>query len=294
MISYGNETAVLGLDVSSWMHIMRDLVDGCYVFRNQHQSSSSALLRRDGVVEVGGSVVVIVESKGSVTQGGIARSELIDKLHPLAYKKFPLGSLSIMGITTTDTEIINMYSLIYNPTSRIYSSDLYKVTELAGRRAFITDVFKVVCWMRTVRCSGCMATLPPEGFVPNMDLIRRLYQADLPNVERGIANCSSVTITSIDIRVTDAVRSGVVAGKDDVVHQVRAAVEQIHCDICVENLFVLDSDNAHRSGVRQGSDDREGARCEPARAPGGIIAPGVARLGVSENLCQQKRQTKQF
>lgn len=273
LVSSGNETAVLGLDVTSWMFILRDLVDGCYVYCNQHHSSSKALLRPDGVVEVDGCVVTIVESKGVVTQGVVARSELTDKLHPLAYKKFPVGCLSIVGITTTDAEI-NLYSLSYNPITRKYSSALlkrYTVTELEGRRAFILDVFKLVCWMLTVRSSGSMSHLIPgvrvrtpnghfitwnraglfkefkQGSVPNMDLIRRLYQADLANVERGTANCTSVTITSIGTRLTDAVRSGAVTSKADVVRQVRAAVEQIHsagvahCDICVENLFVLDS-----------------------------------------------------
>jgi hypothetical protein len=184
-----------------------------------------------------------------------------------------VGRLSIVGITTTDAEI-NLYSLSYNPIPRTYSSALlkrYKVTELEDRRAFILDVFKLACWMLTVRSSGCMAHLIPgvrtqtpnghfitwsraglfkefkRGAVPNMDLIRRVYQADLPNVERGIANCTSVTITSIGTKLTDALRSGAVTSKNDVVHQVRAAVEQVHsvgvahCDICVENLFVLDS-----------------------------------------------------
>lgn len=255
------------------MFILRDLVDSCYVYCNKHHSSSEAFLGPDGVIEVDGCVVTIVESKGVVTLGGVARAELTDKLHPLAYKKFPVDCLSIVGITTTDAEV-NLYSLSYNPITRNYSSALlkrYMVTELEDRRAFILDVFKLACWMLTVRSSGCMSHLVPgvrtrtpnghfitwmraglfkefkQGTVPNMDLIRRLYQADLANVERGTASCTSVTITSIGTRLTDAVRSGAVTSKADVLRQVRAAVEQIHsmgvahCDICVENLFVLES-----------------------------------------------------
>lgn len=275
LVCTGNKTVVFGLDVTSWMWMIRDLVDTCYVHCNPHSTSSNTTPWPDGVVEADGCVVMIVESRGAETLTEGSRAALTDKLHPLAHKKFPLGCESIVGITTTDCEI-NLYALSYSPATQSYSSGLlkrYRVVDLPDRRAFIQDVFKLVCWMQTVRSSGGGGLLHmtpgartktsnghyvtliraglfkefKKGPVPNMDLIRRVYQANLPNVERGTVNCTSVTITSIGSRLADAVRSGLVTSRADVVSQVRAAVEQMHsvglahCDICVDNFFVLDS-----------------------------------------------------
>ncbi len=77
----------------------------------------------------------------------------------------------------------------------------------------------------------------------DLEIIRAIYNAKLPNVEQGIANCTSVTITTVGRRLCDVFRSGDLE-KSFVLAQVQEAVRQLHslgiahCDICVDNVFV--------------------------------------------------------
>eukprot|EP01041_Mallomonas_annulata_P027820 gene27820-49534_t len=77
-----------------------------------------------------------------------------------------------------------------------------------------------------------------------MEIIRAIYNAKLPNVEQGIANYTTVTITTVGRRLRDVVRSAGELEKSFVFAQVQEAVRQFHslgiahCDICVDNVFV--------------------------------------------------------
>jgi hypothetical protein len=51
-----------------------------------------------------------------------------------------------------------------------------------------------------------------------------------------------------------------------------------------ERTAAWGAQNICQSVVRPGTDDCEGARCEPARASGGVLAPDAARLGVNAKL----------
>lgn len=73
--------------------------------------------------------------------------------------------------------------------------------------------------------------------------IKRIYEAKLPNVEQGVTNCTSITITSIGRRLSDAIhlhgfdKSTVLEGAICAVDQLRS-IGMAHCDICVDNIFV--------------------------------------------------------
>ena len=76
-----------------------------------------------------------------------------------------------------------------------------------------------------------------------MDIIRKIYEAKLRNVEQGIAHCDTITITTVGRRLSDVVRAGGIE-KKFAFAQVQAAVMQLHdrgiahCDICADNIFV--------------------------------------------------------
>mmetsp|Transcript_34738 Transcript_34738/g.64842 ORF Transcript_34738/g.64842 Transcript_34738/m.64842 type:complete len:115 (+) Transcript_34738:835-1179(+) len=61
----------------------------------------------------------------------------------------------------------------------------------------------------------------------NMDVISKVYDARLANVEQGRTNCSSITIISVGRRLSDALNDSIVT-KDAAYNQISLAVEQIH------------------------------------------------------------------
>lgn len=85
------------------------------------------------------------------------------------------------------------------------------------------------------------------------DLIRHIYNANLPFVERGFADHNSILITSVGNTLHNAVWRGWVT-KQQVIDSIRSAVDSIHAlgiahgDICCENVFVLDQ-NSDGKGV---------------------------------------------
>ena len=78
------------------------------------------------------------------------------------------------------------------------------------------------------------------------ELIRQIYNANLPYVEKGFADGRSITITTIGKTLPNAILERIITDKNTVIKQVRAAIDSIHslgiahCDICCENVFVLD------------------------------------------------------
>ncbi|CAK4841588.1 unnamed protein product, partial [Aphanomyces euteiches] len=66
----------------------------------------------------------------------------------------------------------------------------------------------------------------------DMDIIQRIYSADLQHVERGICNHISVTVPSIGQTLQNALSAQVE------LHNIGVA----HCDVRAANVFVLLSD----------------------------------------------------
>lgn len=266
-----SEMSICGMD-GNWFTIIDRVVDGSDVSVNLHHMSSKAKLRPDGVFTVRGSVAGIVESKADKQSLSEAERELSSKFHPLAHKQFPLGHTSIPGFTTCATDV-RVYSINYSHNTKIYGQTLlrsYHVDTLSGRVEFIIDLFKILRWMVTLKPSGELEHLIPGVKRPTsnghhitwmragllkqfstsstvrLDLIRQIYTQAHENVEHGVANGTSVTITSIGKTFENAVRHGDITRMSQVIPAVREAIDAIHslgiahCDVCVDNLFVMD------------------------------------------------------
>ena len=140
---------------------------------------------------------------------------------------------------------------------------------LEGRKNFIVDILKIGVWIvsqvepiaRFHLTTGVRLgtrnrhhiTLQRDGILKefsadrisniSMDSIKAVYDSRLPNVEQGHTNCTSITITSIGRRLSDAIAARIVT-KEQVLLSVGQAVDQLHsigiahCDICTDNVFV--------------------------------------------------------
>ena len=82
-----------------------------------------------------------------------------------------------------------------------------------------------------------------------MNIIKTIiYEAKLPNVENGLTNSKSITITTVGRKLQDAIRL-LGLDKREVLTQAQLAVKHLHdigyahCDICVDNIFVTVNDN---------------------------------------------------
>jgi hypothetical protein len=140
---------------------------------------------------------------------------------------------------------------------------------MQGRVAFIQDLFKLIIWIlsqtdpvekfhlvperRQKTPNGHHITLLKEGLVKefsregldriDIDIIRKVYELHLDNVEWGFTNCSSVTITRLGSRIKDVFRPRSL-DRADVLRQIQLGVNQLHanafahCDLCLDNIFV--------------------------------------------------------
>ena len=84
-----------------------------------------------------------------------------------------------------------------------------------------------------------------------MEIIRTWYQLHLENVEWGMTNSASVTITRIGSKLRDVFRPRNL-DRNNVLQQIQSGVSQLHanniahCDICVDNVFVDSVDDGGR------------------------------------------------
>lgn len=268
--SMTSDTSVCGMD-GNWLAAVKMLIETSQILVNQHHASSKGVLRPDAVISVNGALAAIVESKASESDMSVAAREIPSKLHANAFKAFPLNQLSIPGFVTCAT-CVTLHSVTYNPLTRHYTQaqlKKYEMMQVEHRLLFVEDLFKILTWMVTLQNSEQLEHLLPGVKQPTsnghfitwnnngllkqfgrddirLDLIRRVYSANLAHVERGRANGRSVTITSIGKTLHNAIRRGIVTAAEDVIQQLRQAVDELHgvgvahCDICTDNMFVLD------------------------------------------------------
>ena len=217
--------------------------------------------------------ILVIKGEGMADSSEIptAISELIDKFHATAHLMFPSLCPVIPGIISS-RQIISLHRIYFDSFARHYRQDLvkqYRVLEFEERLRFIVDIFKIAIWIvsqtspapffhlvtnvRIQTRNKHHVTLMRDGILKEfylgsdrqipMEIIRAIYNAKLPNVEQGIANSTTVTITTVGRRLRDVVRSGEFE-KRFVFAQVQEAVRQLHslgiahCDICVDNVFV--------------------------------------------------------
>jgi len=268
LLSYTSEQAVVILD-GNWQSVIQNIVTGSTILLDQHDLSSQKTLRPDFTAMFGRCIVMKAEAKASMIDMMNSSHDLIKKFHKHAFKLFPKGCLSIPGVNTCN-EALALYSISF--FNNCFSQDLVKTYDIrhpSGRVNFIVDLFKIIIWIlsqteptesthlvpdvRIRTSNGHHITLTVDGILKEfdqhklnnirMDIISAIYALHLPNVEHGITNCKSITITRIGSRLKDAVRARLI-NKSLILDQIRSGIEQLHsngyahCDICVDNIFV--------------------------------------------------------
>jgi hypothetical protein len=266
IVSLTSEQAVVGQDII-WQHLLKT-ISMVNILLDQHDSSSEARLRPDFTATFNGVLVIKGEAKTNQTDMLDSKNELVSKFHKTAYKLFPVCK-SIPAIMTCN-ESISLYSIEYfNKQYILTMVKLYNIGAFPGRVDFIVDIFKILIWImsqtdpiegyhiaptvRTKTRNGHHITLLREGLLKefdvhklvhiNISLIGDIYALQLPNVEHGTINCSSITITRVGSRLRDAIIARHM-NRDDIFQQVYMGIQQLHahdfahCDICVDNIFV--------------------------------------------------------
>eukprot|EP00603_Paraphysomonas_imperforata_P012653 CAMPEP_0114467014 /NCGR_PEP_ID=MMETSP0104-20121206/9385_1 /TAXON_ID=37642 ORGANISM="Paraphysomonas imperforata, Strain PA2" /NCGR_SAMPLE_ID=MMETSP0104 /ASSEMBLY_ACC=CAM_ASM_000202 /LENGTH=427 /DNA_ID=CAMNT_0001640429 /DNA_START=126 /DNA_END=1409 /DNA_ORIENTATION=+ len=268
ILSMGTETSVVVLD-AQWQQVLKTICS-LTVMLNEKDPSSDIKLRPDFTGMFGGMLVIKGEAKLLARDLESAIDELVHKFHDTAHLMFPRGARMIPGIASC-LESISLHCISYeNRKFRQRHIRTYNVSELFGRVEFIEDIFKLAVWIlsqtkpkqqfylpsgvRMATPNGHHVALLRDGIVKkefhhitlpriNMDVISKVYDARLANVEQGRTNCSSITIISVGRRLSDALNDSIVT-KDAAYNQISLAVEQLHgigvahCDICVGNIFV--------------------------------------------------------
>lgn len=266
LLSYTSEQAVVILD-GLWQGCLKEL-SFLTVLLDEHDFSSKAKLRPDFTGVANNVLVIKGEAKATMKDMNENANDLVSKFHKTAYKSFPQGCNSIPAVTTCN-EAISLYSIAYfNKKFTMARVKDYRVSSLEGRVEFIVDIFKILRWIvsqtepvekfhlvtgvRVATRNGHHITLTADGIVKEFNhhqleripfaIIKEIYANKLPNVEHGVTNCRSITITRVGSKLRDAL---VVRHLDKraIYQQVASAVEQLHsigyahCDICVDNIF---------------------------------------------------------
>ncbi|KAH9100257.1 hypothetical protein LEN26_016033 [Aphanomyces euteiches] len=268
----GSELGVVSMD-AMWLKLFMSLCD-CKIYRDQiHESSSAKGMRPDAVIAKANVLVGKCEVKFSVNQIETARSELTDKMADSAFATFPIGMTSIPAWSTS-SERMELHQLTYISSSKTYETrilEAYLMSNFNHRQRFVVDLLKILKWVfpiqepnalmhlfpqvRTITTNGHYVTLLKTGLFKefrkgaeiDMDIIQRIYSADLQHVERGICNHVSVTITSIGQTLQNSLVD-FQGNRDLIIDQVKSALVELHnigvahCDVRAANVFVLLSD----------------------------------------------------
>ncbi|KAH9117482.1 hypothetical protein LEN26_012656 [Aphanomyces euteiches] len=267
-----SELSVVSLD-SMWLKLFKVLCT-CKIYRDECRESSPCQGRRPDAVIVKKSVLVgKCESKASQKQIENATLELTDRMADDAYLTFPRGMTSIPAWTTCP-DLIQLHRLSFNPLTKKYETTVvrpYYTSNFNFRHDFVVDVFKILKWVFAIQDPNALMHLFPQvrtitpnghymtwlktgifkkfktGANVNMKLIQRVYSASLQHVERGECNHVSVTISSIE----QTLQNALVHFQDKrhlIIHQIRNALDELHnigvahCDVRAANVFVLLSD----------------------------------------------------
>jgi hypothetical protein len=267
LLSSTSEQAVVILD-GNWQSVLKSIAN-LNILLDEHDISSQKKLRPDFTAIFNGILVMKGEAKATLTDMMASRHELVSKFHQTAHKLFPASSGSIPAVMTCN-ELISLYSISYfNKRFIQVLIKQYDVRNINGRVEFIVDIFKIIIWImsqinpvegfhlapgvRLKTRNGHHITLLSSGLLKEFDsnkldrisisTVGAIYALNLPNVEHGTINCTSITITRVGSRLRDAVivRN---MNRQDVYQQVCMGIQQLHtngfahCDICVDNIFV--------------------------------------------------------
>lgn len=261
-----SETTVVANDVL-WQKALQVLCN-LTVFLNEKDPSSQIRLRPDFTAFFQKVLIMKTESKINISELPIAIDELIEKFHPSAQMLFPRNCPEIPGIVTS-SQGASIHRIYFANTFHQECVKSYQFLTESGRVDFICDIFKLATWIVSQTQSIGEFHIPPnvrmktrnkhhitllkdglvKEFYHDCDItavlahIKTTYEARLPNVEQGTVNSTSITITTIGRRLSDAIRLHI-TDKTSALEAVTLAVQQLHsigmahCDICVDNVFV--------------------------------------------------------
>jgi hypothetical protein len=258
-----SETTIVIID-SFWLNLVRKCVNAADVLQNEHDASSTYPKRPDTSVQVRGALALKGEAKFAASDLTTAFNELTSKFHRNAYKVFPKGSNTIVGITSC-IDRIQMNLITFSPQTLGYTAqehEIYNVNEdVDARVKFLVDMLKVCRWMASISCSNTGFHLTPglrkatknghhitwttEGIFKEFDkhrdmsqalsYIQRVYHQNPPlmHVEHGrVCNFQlsnqSIVITRIGNRLTmsNMIKFGLT--KEMVISQTRQGLEELH------------------------------------------------------------------
>lgn len=257
-----------------WQEILR-LLCSLQVLLSDLDALSQLSLQPDFSAFHMNTLVIKAYAHSSAMEIRKAIAGMILRFHPSTCLQFPKHCPAIPGFATSK-ECISLHRIHH--IDGVFGQDFvksYSLVTLPGRVDFIVDIFKIAVWIvaqrepleafhltsgvRTKTRNGHHVTLLADGIVKEfhhdrlptipMAIICRIYNASLPNVERGVCNSTSIiTITSVGRTLKDALRIGRIT-KKKAMQQARQAVEQLHsigiahCNICADNMFVNVVDN---------------------------------------------------
>jgi hypothetical protein len=251
-----------------WQKVLKVL---CHLNVKLNESDQSSQLRlRPGFTAMHlGIMVAKGEAKCYMDDMVTAIKELVDRFHPSAHLLLPADCPEVPGFATCQ-QGASIHRIFYS--GGIFKEELVKTyqfhTEL-GRVQFICDIFKIALWIdgqvrpvdqfhlppdvRMKTSNKHHVTLKKDGLVKEFHhgqdysvaiaRIKTIYEAKLPNVEQGVTNFTSITITRIGRRLAHAIhihgldKRVAINGAERAVQQLHA-IGMAHCDICADNTFV--------------------------------------------------------
>jgi hypothetical protein len=269
-----SEAATVVID-GHWLKALLRCISGMDILYNEHGGSSLQSKRYDASVQIFDALALRGEVKLVVSDLMVAFEELTSQFHKDAYKVFPAGCSTIVGVASC-TDRIHMHLITHDPGTGEYCSQLYRAYDASGtpcRVDFLIDLMKVCRWMASI--AGCNSpfhltpdvrrrtknghhiTWVREGiykeFDHRRDIRRAVHYIDqvyahlprLVHVEYGrVIDDRSIMITRIGNRLTLANMAKQGLTKESVVEQVRLGLQELHnngfahCDVSVENVFI--------------------------------------------------------
>eukprot|EP01041_Mallomonas_annulata_P006272 gene6272-12703_t len=254
-----------------WIGVIRLALQVVNVHRDQRNcDSNDVVLRTDSMLYYKDALFLNAVAKYSDSDHQIASEELTSKFSPEAFQLFPMGSHSIIGVTSSANRI-RLYKLSYNEEHK-YECELlrmYSINNLNGRISFIIDVIKLLRWVVTITgpASTDIHLVPGVRFETTnehhvrwvrdgllkefnrrkdlsvMSHIKHVYGQKLPHVEWGVViGQNKLLITRVGMRIQRAIMDELIT-KELAIEHIRLALEELHaiglahCDVFIENVF---------------------------------------------------------
>jgi hypothetical protein len=260
-----------------WLKALLRCISGMDILHNEHDGSSLQSKRYDASVQIFDALALRGEVKLGVSDLMVAFEELTSQFHKDAYKVFPTGCSTIVGVASC-TDRIHLHLITHDPGTGEYSAQLYRAYDVSGtpgRVDFLIDLMKVCRWMASI--TGCNSpfhltpdvrrrtknghqiTWVREGIYKEFEHRRDIWRAvqminqvythvpRLVHVEYGrVVDHRSIMITTIGSRLSLANMTKEGLTKVSVVAHVLQGLQELHnigfahCDVSVENVFIAE------------------------------------------------------